>query len=91
VNFFLTGIGERYLNVNFGSGLRNLLFEQLTQDKIEEVREIVTSGLEIYFPRVIPTLIEVKGSPDSNSVNFFMSYAIQDSNIEDELLINFAI
>ena len=29
INFFLTGKGERFLNPTFGTGLRNLLFENI--------------------------------------------------------------
>ena len=91
INFFLTGRGERPLNVNFGAGLRNLLFEQLTVEAIDEVREFVKEGLSLYFPRVVPTEIRIVPEPDRNTVNFYMSYAVQETNIEDEILINFEL
>ena len=31
INFFLTGKGERFLNPTFGTGLRNLLFENINK------------------------------------------------------------
>ena len=31
INFFLTGKNERVFNLNFGAGLRNLLFENITK------------------------------------------------------------
>lgn len=91
INFFLTARGERPLNVNFGAGLRNLLFEQLTQDMLDDIREYVREGLSMYFPRVLPTDIRIVPEADNNTLNFYLRYAIEDTNIEDELLINFQV
>lgn len=89
INFFLTGTGERFLNPTFGSGLRTLLFDQLTQDKIDEIKTTIQEGLSVYFPRVITKKIELKAQPDSNTVYFTMRYVISETNIEDTLVINF--
>lgn len=88
INFFLTGTGERFMNPTFGTGLRNFLFENLNESTIRNVDSSIRNSLEIYFPRVIPTEISLEGIPDTNSVEFFMSYAIAETNIEDELIIN---
>lgn len=89
INFFLTGTGERFLNPTFGSGLRNLLFDQLTQDKIDEIKTIIKEGLNLYFPRVITTDMQLNAEPDTNSVFLIMAYKISETNIEDSLVINF--
>lgn len=89
INYFLTGIGERYLNPTFGTPLRNLLFENITQDRVSEIKNVITQGLANYFPRVVPTLMEIQPTPDRNTVSFFMRYYISETNIEDELIINF--
>ena len=46
INFFLTGKNERVFNLNFGAGLRNLLFENITQDRIDEIRELILENLQ---------------------------------------------
>jgi len=89
INFFLTGTGERFLNPTFGSGLRNLLFDQLTQDKIDQIKDIIQEGLSVYFPRVVTTDMQLNAQPDTNSVYFTMTYKISETNIEDSLVINF--
>ena len=66
INFFLTGTGERFLNPTFGSGLRNLLFDQLTEDKVEQIKSIIQEGLSIYFPRVITKKLDLRADPDRN-------------------------
>ena len=83
INFFLTGTGERFMNPTFGTGLRNFLFENLNERTIRNIDSSIRNSLEIYFPRVIPTEISLQGIPDTNSVEFFMSYAITETNIED--------
>ena len=89
INYFLTGRGERYLNPTFGNLLQNLLFEQLTKDKVKQIDEQVRNDLEVFFPRVEPVEISTVGNPDTNTVSFSLSYKLRDTDIEDELLINF--
>lgn len=89
INFFLTGQGERFLNPTFGSGLRKLLFEQLTQDKARQIEDSAKESLRVYFPRVVVTEFELNKLPDYNTVEFILRYQVKDTNIEDELVINF--
>ena len=89
INYFLTSRGERYLNPTFGNQLQTLLFEQLTQQKITQIDELIRNDLERYFPRVVPIEIKTIGNPDNNSVSFSLSYTLRDTDIEDELIINF--
>jgi len=88
INYFLTNKGERYLNPYFGSNLRSLLFENINQDSLENIKTNIASDVRNYFPRVVPTRLELTSTPDSNTVNFYMSYQISDTNIQDQLLIN---
>lgn len=89
INYLLTGRGERYLNVDFGSGIKDLLFEQITEDSIEELQFRIRNEIAINFPRVQITNLVVEPQPDNNQVTIFFSYSIIDTGIEDEILINF--
>lgn len=89
VNYFLTNKGERYLNPTFGSDIRKVIFEQITEEQLDTIEAIVGSDVDRYFPRVKPTRISVNSQPDSNSVTLFMSYTIADTYINDEIIINF--
>jgi len=89
INYFLTGKGERRLNPTFGAGLQNVLFQNITQDLVETLRERILSDLEVYFPRVVAENIKVTGNADNHSVVFQMTYSISDTNISDEVVINF--
>jgi len=89
INYFLTGKGERYMNPTFGNGLQALLFDQLTESKVQQIDAVIKADIDFYFPRVEVVNIETEGIPDTNTVTFSMSYKIKDTNIEDELVINF--
>lgn len=89
INFFLTGKNERVFNVDFGAGLRNLLFENITQESLEDVKSTIERGLEVYFPQVIVNSMQLSPQPDSNTVSFELKYAVRETNITDELVINF--
>jgi len=80
INYFLTNPGERVFNPNFGA---------IDEDQVEGLRIKILEDIKIFFPRVKPTQVELIGEPDSNSISFTMRYAIADSNIEDDLIINF--
>ena len=89
INYFLTSRGERYLNPTFGNRLQNLLFEQLTQDKVTEINELVKNDLELFFPKVEPLQINTLGNADRNTISFSLRYRLRDTDIEDEVVINF--
>ena len=89
INYFLTGKGERYMNPTFGNGLHRLLFDQLTESKVAQIDALIKADLEAFFPRVAVDKIQTIGDPDTNTVSFSMSYRVKETNIEDELVINF--
>ena len=45
--------------------------------------------MEVLFPRVNIVNLTTVGDPDTYTVQFAMSYTVQDTNIEDEVIINF--
>lgn len=89
INYFLTGQGERYMNPSFGTIIRSLMFENINQNMIDRVKSTVRAGLSEYFPTVVPNDFKVIGTPDSNTVTLSLKYTIQNTNIQDEVVINF--
>lgn len=88
INYFLTNKGERYLNPTFGSNIRQMLFENVDQDTLDEIKDIISSELGIFFPRVAVQQLTLASSPDTQTVTTYIKYQIQDTNIEDELILN---
>ena len=89
INYILTGRGERFLNPDFGIDLRSLLFEQLVDDKIEELEYKIRQGISEWFPNVVINKIEITSDKTTGVVRTYMKYGVQFTNIQDELLINF--
>ena len=89
INYFLTGKSERFFNPDLGAGLRAVLFDQMTEDGQDEIEYIVQTGLATWFPNVIVNQLTTQASPDSNTFTLFLRYSIANTNIQDELLINF--
>lgn len=91
INFFLTRRGERYFNPTFGSGIYNYIFEQLTPATVKVIDGVVRKELQLYFPRVEPIEISTVGIAQEQKIQFSMQYTIRQTNIEDEVVINFEL
>lgn len=87
INFFLTNPGERYLNPGFGAGLKAFIFEQITNDNLDNLREDINSKLANYFPNINVDDLTITGDPESNQVNVFLQYSINNTNISDNIEI----
>ena len=89
INFFLTNPGERYLNPTFGGGLRAFIFEQITNDNLDFLREDINSKLINYFPNVQVDDLTVTGQIDTNQITVTLKYSVINTNITDNLEIQF--
>ena len=90
INFFLTNPGERIGNPEFGGGLRDFIFSQIGQESMEFLQQDIQSKISREFPNVDVQELNVTTNPDNNEVSVAMFYAIIDTNIEDEVTLNFA-
>jgi len=89
INYFLTEKGERFLNPALGAGLRALLFEQMTEDKKEEINFVVRQGVGEWFPNVNILTLSTLYTQDTNTVTVSIDYSVVNTNIQDQLVINF--
>lgn len=87
INFFLTNPGERYLNPQFGGGLRAFIFEQITANNLDFLREDINAKLAVYFPNLIVNDLIVTGQIDTNQVTVTLNYSVANTNISDTLEI----
>ena len=77
------------MNPNFGAGLRDLLFENITPENIQNIELSIKSGLEINFSNITIIELFIKPEPDNNTIVVKFSYIINNTGIEDEININF--
>ena len=88
INFLLTGKRERVMNPNFGSGLREILFEQLTGDTTAIINDLIKGGIEEFFPQVVIEDLNITLDEFNQTINIYLKYTIINTNIEDELQLN---
>tara|TARA_R110001592_G_scaffold298593_1_gene569413 strand:- start:259 stop:732 length:474 start_codon:yes stop_codon:yes gene_type:complete len=89
INFFLTNPGERPLNPDFGGGLRNFIFEQITDNNLDGLEDIISSKLGNYFPSVLIQSLELTENSNNNEITLFLKYSIANTNSTDNLELNF--
>jgi phage baseplate assembly protein W len=89
INFFLTNPGERPLNPSFGGGLRNFIFEQISNDTTEFLTEDVSTKVAVFFPNVEIQDLNVLSNSDTNQITINFTYIVKNTNIQDEINISF--
>ena len=89
INYFLTNPGERPANPLFGGGLRNFIFEQISFENLDFLKEDINTKLQQFFPDVVINEVEVIGNEDQNEVVVNLQYAVSNTGIEDELNLSF--
>ncbi len=87
INFFLTNPGERPLNPAFGGGLRAFIFEQITTDNLNFLREDINEKLSIYFSNINVEDLVVSGQVELNQITVLLKYSVINTNITDTLEI----
>lgn len=88
INFFLTNKGERFMNPNFGGGLREYIFSQISDNNIETLTEDIQLKLQTNFSRLRVEDLQIF-SNENNSLTVLLKYKIQNTNIVDNITIDF--
>jgi phage baseplate assembly protein W len=89
INFFLTNPGEILLNPTFGGGLRTFIFEQITADNLNFLREDINNKISVYFPNIIVNDLLVTGQSDTNQITVTLKYSVLNTSINDTITIEF--
>lgn len=87
INFLLTDRRERPFNPTFGAGLRSYIFEQLETQTLDDIEASISSKLEINFPNIRVTKLEVIGDTGNNSIIINFSYVLINRNESDNVII----
>ena len=88
INYLLSDPRERIFNPNFGAGLRARLFEQITEESNEALKNSIKAGVEAYFPTVKVEELEILSQPDSNTINVLFSYRVLTNGEQDNITIS---
>lgn len=75
-NILLIDRGEKLFNPNFGGGLRNLLFSNITLGLDEIIRKNIESSLKSYEPRARILGVKVRFANNTNSAELTIIFTI---------------
>jgi phage baseplate assembly protein W len=81
INYILTNPGERFFNPNYGSGIRQYLFENV--DNLESIEEKLAQGISQNVQNI--RVNAVNAFQDNNSLYITIDYSI--NNINDNLTL----
>jgi len=87
LNFLLTNKRERILNPNIGSTIREQIFEQVTEESLNNIKDIIITNINDYFPQVLLENLNI--IPNNNEISIYIKYSIKNTNINDDIQIIF--
>ena len=85
INYLLTNNDERVFNPNFGANLRALLFENIVDSTLDDLKVLIQTNISSRFPQINVKKIEFQNEPDQNTINFVLTYEIVLFGIEDTI------
>ena len=90
INLLLTDKGERIFNPEFGTDLRKVLFEGITEDIVPIIQNLITTNVNIFIPEVQVTNITINTeNKESNSVSVTVTYQLRISGTSDQITVEF--
>ena len=86
-HIILTAPGERAMDLNFGVGLRNYLFEPLTELTYGAIRERILKQISIYMSFVRVQGLDLTSNEESNMLSIKLAYSFPGNNLSQVLNI----
>ena len=90
-NLLLTAKGERVMQPDFGSRLRELLFEQYTEDLTTRIKQEIQEAMSTWLPYIVISSVDIiqdETNPNQTKVDldFSLNY---EPNRFDSITLNF--
>ena len=89
INLLLTDKGERVMNPNFGTNLKRFLFEGITNNNIETLKDNILSSILTYIYEITVTNIVLVPDTDNNLVSLTIEYYLNISQTPDQVTVQF--
>jgi phage baseplate assembly protein W len=89
LNLLLTNKGERIMDPNFGADIRGSLFDNITTDGLEIIRQKITTAINLYIPQITLSSVSIDSDVDRNTLNITINYILNISGTADEINIQF--
>ena len=89
INLLLTNKGERIMNPEFGTDLRQILFEGINVDTEEIIKQKIISSVGLFIPDVIIKSIIITPIQDTNTITVSVYYNLPISGNSDQITVQF--
>lgn len=89
INYLLTNPGEIPGNPTFGAGLRQFVFNQITDEGLDGIEEAINDGVRENIANVEIEQVTISRSEDQNRIRINLSYNIPGTGMDDEVEITF--
>lgn len=86
-NLLLTRKGERPLQPLFGTDIPSLLFENITQALLDELKSGVARDIKFWLPYINMKEIVVENLADENRVNISFSFSIGETGANQIIIL----
>jgi phage baseplate assembly protein W len=90
LNYLLTNKTERFLNIDFGANLRQFIFEQITTNNLNNLKDSIQQLINYYFPNIKIEKLDILQYQDTNEIEITITYSIIDTGINDQVQITFS-
>jgi phage baseplate assembly protein W len=89
-NLLLTAKGERYMQPNFGTRIRQVIFDNNTIDVQQRLRDTLIEDIEFWLPYIGVNDVEILADEDRYTINIRLSFEITTigANIVINILLN---
>jgi len=90
-NLLLTAKSERVMQPDFGSRLRELLFEQYTEDLTERIREEIAEAMSTWLPYIVISKVDIiQDETNPNQTKIDLDFSLNyEPNRFDSITLNF--
>ena len=89
INLLLTDTGERVMNPNFGTNLKRFLFEGITNNNLETLKDNILNSILSYISEITVTNITLVPNTDNNLVDLTIEYYLNISQTPDQVTVQF--
>jgi len=82
-----TAPGERVMRPTFGCGLKRMVFEQITDSVVTEIKDLIARAILFFEPRITVDVIEVDASSMiEGELRIRLAYTIRSTNSRANLV-----
>jgi phage baseplate assembly protein W len=87
INLFLTKKGERIENPEFGTDINKLLFENINDDILSNLKEELYDSVSKFIPNITILDINITSGVDINTIYIETQYKLNISGQQDNIII----